>query len=274
MSAHSRTQQWVVVTGGASGIGEGVAKTVAAAGYGVILVDLDEKRLAEVASTLPAARIVATDITSPEAAALLEDAARDVGNAWGLVNCAGVALVKHFLLNSEEEWTRVLRVNLEGTFRATHAVGTVLADNGGGAIVNIASISGVTPAAVQAAYAASKAGVIGFTTSVAFDFGPLNITINALCPGIVRTPIWERILEQESAETGQPVDELFARHLLPVPVGRAQTAEEIGKAVLFLVSDDARSITGASLNISGGMTTVVLDHIGGAAEFRASRAFG
>lgn len=272
MNNTSEKIAWVVVTGAASGIGAGVARTVAEAGYGVILVDLDEATLAPLEAELAHARSIAVDVTESASVARLGELCREVGNVWGLVNCAGVALVKHFLLNTEEEWTRILRVNLEGTFRATHTVAQELHANGGGAIVNIASISGVNPAALQAAYAASKAGVIGFTTGAAFDFGPLDITINAICPGIVRTQIWERILESESAETGVPADEIFATHVRPVPLGRAQTTEDIGQTALFLLGPHARNISGTSINVTGGMTTVVLDHIAGADQYRETAA--
>jgi meso-butanediol dehydrogenase/(S,S)-butanediol dehydrogenase/diacetyl reductase len=268
---NSEDMRWVAVTGAASGIGAGVARTVAAAGYGVILIDLDPVKIGEVAATIPHSRTVVADITDPASTDLIQDAAREVGNTWGLVNCAGISLVRHFLLNTEDDWTRILRVNLEGTFRATHAIGTVLHENGGGAVVNIASISGVVPAALQVAYAASKAGVIGFTTGLAFDFGPLDITVNVICPGIVRTPIWDRILDQESAETGVPADEIFAQHVKPIPVGRPQTPEDIGNLAVFLLGPTARSISGESINITGGMTTVVFDHQAGADELNRLR---
>lgn len=264
--------RWVVVTGAAAGIGAGVARVVAEAGYGVILADLDAAKLATLECELPLARAVVVDVTDDTSVDALAAASREIGPVWGLVNCAGIALVKHFLLNSAQEWTRVLRVNLEGTMRTTHAIARVMDESGGGAIVNISSVSGVTPAALQASYAASKAGVIGFTTGVAFDLGPLDITVNALCPGVVRTQIWERILEAESAETGRPADDLFAEHLRPIPVGRPQTVEDIGSAVLFLLGPHARNISGTAINITGGMTTVVLDHAAGAELYRESRS--
>ncbi|MFG1955490.1 SDR family NAD(P)-dependent oxidoreductase [Micromonospora sp. NPDC048830] len=268
MTVDTLEPKWVIVTGAASGIGAGVARVLSGAGFGVILVDIDEASLAPLEAELPLARSLAVDVTEQESALRLEAVCREVANPWGLVNCAGIALVKHFLLNTEAEWTRILRVNLEGTFRATHAVAKVLYENGGGAIVNIASVSGVNPAALQAAYAASKAGVIGFTTGVAFDFGPLDITINAICPGVVRTPIWERILDAESAETGVPADEIFAKHVRPIPLGRAQTPEDIGNVALYLLGPQARNISGTAINVTGGMTTVVLDHLAGAEQLR------
>lgn len=264
-------KKWVVVTGGASGIGAGIARQVSKAGYGVILVDLNQERLDAVAAELPHVRTAVADVSDPSSTEALLEAARGVDATWGLVNCAGISLVKHFLLNTEEEWTNILRVNLEGTFRASHAIGTVLEENGGGSIVNIASISGVSPAALQAAYAASKAGVIGFTTGLAFDMGPLDVTVNVICPGVVRTPIWDRILEQESAETGVPADEIFADHVKPIPVGRAQSPEDIGDAVVFLLGPQARSISGESLNITGGMTHVVFDFHAGVEELRRAK---
>lgn len=274
MTEQAAERRWVAVTGAASGIGAGIARTVAEHGYGVMLIDLDRERLDEVAAELPAATVVAADVTDPASEPALIDAARELGTMWALVNCAGVSLMKHFLLNSEEEWTRILRVNLEGTFRATHAIGTVLNENGGGAVVNISSVSGLNPAALQAAYAASKAGVIGFTEGLAFDFGPLDITVNVICPGVVRTPIWDRILDAEAEESGVPADEIFAEHVRPIPLGRAQTVEDIGEAVVYLIGPTARNVSGATLKLTGGTSTVVFDHLAGAEELRASLAAG
>ncbi|MGO1538520.1 MAG: SDR family NAD(P)-dependent oxidoreductase [Leucobacter sp.] len=257
-------ERWVLITGGASGIGEGIARVLHEAGYGVILADRDAARLDQLASEFERVRTVVTDVSDSAAIPALREAAESVGNVWGLINAAGISLVKHFLLNTEEEWTRILRVNLEGTFRACQAVAPVLKNNGGGAIVNLASITGRTPAALQGAYAASKAGVIGFSKSLAFDLGPLNITVNALCPGIVRTPIWDRILEEDARVTGRAEDEIFAEHVKPIPVGRPQTVEEIGMLCRFLLSDGARSISGEEIGATGGMSFVEFDFLSAA----------
>ncbi|MFF4600741.1 SDR family NAD(P)-dependent oxidoreductase [Amycolatopsis sp. NPDC001319] len=264
--AQART---VVVTGAASGIGAGIARSVHEAGYRLVLVDIDEAGLARVAAELGGATTLTTDLTDPGSAARLTQVTRAAQGTWGLVNCAGISLIKHFLHNSEQEWTRILRVNLEGTMRATHAVGTVLTENGGGAVVNIASISGVVPAACQAAYAASKAGLIGFGTGLAFDFGPLDITVNTIAPGIVRTPIWDRILDEDADRTGLPAEEVFAEHIRPIPLGRAQTAAEIGDLTVFLLGPGARSISGETIKVTGGMTTVTFDFAKAAAAVRA-----
>ena len=259
MTEEQTTGRWVLVTGGASGIGEGIARALSAAGHGVILADRDAARMDEVARSLEHVRTVVVDISDPAADIALRNAAESVDCLWGVVSAAGISLVKHFLLNTEEEWTRVLRVNLEGTLRTCRALAPVLANNGGGAIVNIASITGRSPAALQGAYAASKAGVIGFSTSLAFDLGPLGITVNAVCPGIVRTPIWDRILDADAAATGRSTDDIFAEHVKPIPVGRPQTAEEIGQLCAFLISDNARSISGEAVGATGGMTFVEFD---------------
>jgi meso-butanediol dehydrogenase / (S,S)-butanediol dehydrogenase / diacetyl reductase len=271
MTTSTTDRKWVTVTGAASGIGAGICRTLHDAGFGVIMTDVDGDGLRSLAGSLEHVRTLVADVCDPASGPALAAAAREV-RSWGLVNCAGISQVKHFLLTTEEDWTRILRVNLEGTFRATRAIGEVLHGNGGGAVVNIASISGVNPAALQAAYAASKAGVIGFTTGLAFDLGPLDITVNAICPGVVRTPIWDRILDRESAETGVPADEIFARHTTPIPMGRAQTPEDIGRLVVFLMGPDARNISGESIQVTGGMTTVFFDFHAGVAELRARSA--
>ncbi|QZY50780.1 SDR family NAD(P)-dependent oxidoreductase [Leucobacter tenebrionis] len=264
--AQDDRKRWVFVTGGASGIGEGIARVLHDSGYGVILADRDAERLAEVSASFEHVRTVVADVSDPAATAVMRDAAESVDGLWGLVNAAGISMVKHFLLNTEEEWTRILRVNLEGTFRSIGAIAPVLKNNGGGAIVNIASITGRAPAALQAAYAASKAGVIGMSKSLAFDFGPLDITVNAVCPGVVRTPIWDRILEQDAAATGRSEDEIFAEHVKPIPVGRPQSVQDIGEISRFLLSDAARSISGEEIGVTGGMGFVEFDFATAARE--------
>ncbi len=264
--------KWIVVTGAASGIGEGIARGLAREGYGIVLVDFDEAGLHRVAADLDQQVVLPADLTSTESYDQIRDITRSVDTAWGLVNCAGVSQIKHFLLTEDAEWTRILRVNLEGTIRATSAVAGVLAENGGGAIVNVASISGVVPAALQAPYAASKAGVIGFTTGLAFDLGPLDITVNVVSPGIVRTPMWDAILEKDSAATGVPADDLFADHVRPIPVGRPQTGDDIAAACAFLLGPGGRSVSGENIKITGGMTTVTFDFHAGVQEYRKAVA--
>lgn len=267
----SADNKWVVVTGAASGIGEGVAYELAEAGYGVVLVDFDQRQLEHVSEQIEMSRTLCLDLTADNAYDALVGVAREV-NVWGLVNCAGISLLKHFLLNRPDEWQKVLRVNLEGTMTASQAVGRVLNENGGGAIVNIASVSGVNPAALQAAYAASKAGVIGFTQGLAYDFGPLDITVNVICPGIVKTAIWDSIIEKESRASGRDPDDLFSEHVAPIPVGRAQYPTDVGKLCKFLLSSDARNISGESVNLTGGMSTVFFDFLEAGKHLRTTKS--
>lgn len=132
--------------------------------------------------------------------------------------------------------------------------------------MNVTSITGRNPAALQGAYAASKAGVIGFTASLAFDMGPLNVTVNAICPGIVRTPIWDRDTRKRSPRDRRSPDAIFAKHTEPIPMGRPQSAQEIGELCVFLLSESARSISGEAINITGGMSFVDFDFNTAAAQ--------
>ncbi|MEU4673439.1 SDR family oxidoreductase [Amycolatopsis sp. NPDC023774] len=156
-------------------------------------------------------------------------------------------------------------VDLDEAGLARHAVGTVLTENGGGAVVNIASVPGVLPAV----YAASKAGLVGFGTGLAFDFGPLGVAVDTIAPGIVRTPIRDRIQEEDADRTGLPAEQVFAEHVRPIPLGRAQTAAEIGALTVFLLGPGARSISGETVKVTGGMTTVTFDFAKAAAAVRA-----
>ena len=147
---------------------------------------------------------------------------------------------------SEEEWDRVVAINLRGVFLCMKHEIPLMLEHGGGAIVNTSSGAGVKGIAGQAAYAASKHGVIGLTKSAALDYSKLGIRVNAICPGIIATPMMDRFTE------GTP--EGRERVIAQEPVGRMGTPEEIAEAVLYLCSDTAGFIIGHALVIDGGQT--------------------
>lgn len=251
--------RWVVVTGAGSGIGREVARSASRAGYSVVLVGRDHRALATTAQALHASKTVIADISDAHATPALRDALNSLP-LWGLVNCAGIPLVGHFLEVTEDEWTSVLRTNVEGALRTTQVVARQLTrQQTGGAIVHIGSISGDVPGGMHAAYAASKAAIVGFTKALAIDLGPADVTVNAVSPGIVRTQIWEDIVADESNTTGRDPEEVFRSHTRAIPLGRAQTTADIAQTVLFLLSGAARNISGSVIPVTGGMSSVTFD---------------
>jgi len=196
---------------------------------------------------------------------MVERVVDDFGRIDILVNVAGVALTKPFLDITEDEWDRVLEVNLKGTFFCIQTVAAQMieqlpeevrkagrADRSYGKIVNFSSISGRRGRAFQAAYAASKAAIISVTQSAALAFREVNINVNAIAPSVVPTPMWEQIDKDYSRilgmETGQSMKDFIER----IPLKRAGRPEDIAAAVAFLCSSDSDYITGQTLNVDGG----------------------
>ena len=230
------------LTGGAKGIGEAIARRLAAAGAEVVIVDLD----LDAASTLAAdigASAVQLDVTDLEAVARV---IAERGPFQILVNNAGIDQHAFFTRTTPADWRALLAVNLEAVFATTHAVLPAMQAAGFGRIVNIASEAGRMGSRGGAVYAAAKGGVIAFTKSIARENGRKGITANAIAPGPIDTPL----LQQAVAQGGPKLLEAMQSSTL---AGRLGTADEVAAAVLFLVSDDAGFITGETLGVSGGM---------------------
>jgi NAD(P)-dependent dehydrogenase (short-subunit alcohol dehydrogenase family) len=231
------------VTGAASGIGRCIADALAAAGAQVVAVDRspdepeDGRRDAQVFLTC--------DVRSADAVGrTFADIARRFGAVDILVNSAGVREIAHPLDLEPAEWEDVIGVDLSGTFYCCQAAGRMMRDAGrGGAIVNIASVAGLIGQSRRAAYTAAKHGVIGLTKALAKDYAAFGVRVNALCPGIVRTPMTAAYAD----------DEVFLQSALPsVPQGRLAEPQDVADAALFLVGDHSRHITGIALPIDGG----------------------
>jgi 3-oxoacyl-[acyl-carrier protein] reductase len=237
----------VMITGAARGIGRQMALRFSAEGAQVVIADVDEPEARAVAQAIATSGGVAlalkmdvSDAASVEmgtAAVLVEFGRLDV-----LINNAGVGLNKSFLTTTAEEWDRTLRVNLKGTFLCAQAAARVMADGGGGRIVNIASISGQRGGVGRAAYGASKGGVIALTKVMAVELAPLGVLVNAIAPGPVDT--------EQSRTTHTPAT-LRSYHDR-IPLKRYGTLDEIATAALFLASSDASFVNGAVLNVDGG----------------------
>ena len=253
------TDTVAIVTGAARGIGRGVAVALARAGAHGVLADLPAAQadLDETARLVSSegveALTVHCDVTSAEETQALARAALDrFGRIDILVNNAGVISVAPVVAMTEEQWDRVIDVNLKGTFLASKAVAPHMMERRSGRIVNMSSQAGRKGAPALAHYCTTKFGVLGFTQSLALELAPFNVTVNAVCPGEVDSAMWrEHLLPAIAAGQGATPEEAWERFIKErVPLGRPQTPEDIGDAVVFLCRAD--NITGEALNVTGG----------------------
>lgn len=248
-----------IVTGGARGIGRGIAYALADEGVRVAVADLpvtDAERRETIAGIgARGSEAIAVDVDVRDYAqdqAMVQAALDRWGQADILVNNAGVISVGVVATLAEEEWDRVLDVNLKGTFLCSKAIAQHMMGRGSGRIINLSSQAGKRGNAAVSHYCASKWGVIGFTQSLAHEMGPFNVTVNAVCPGEVDTYMWREVLNPAiAAATGATPTQAWQSMIEQrVPLRRPQTAEDIGQAVVFLCKAD--NITGESVNVSGG----------------------
>jgi len=236
-----------LVTGASQGIGRACALELARAGATVALAARNEAKLAEVAAEIEAAggqaAAFALDVSSEDS---IKTGARAVIERFGkveiLVNNAGITRDGLMLRMKRPDWEAVIGTNLTGAFLLTQALLSPMLKNRWGRIVNISSVVGRTGQAGQANYAASKAGLIGLTRSMAREFAARGITVNAVAPGYIETPM-----------TAVLNDEQRTKMMAEIPAGRAGTDLEIAQAVAFLASEGAGYITGHVLDVNGGM---------------------
>jgi len=249
----------VLVTAGASGIGLATARAFAAEGASVLICDIDENALAEVAASDPGLERLVCDVAEPPAVAKLFDAVVDkLGGLDTLVNnagiagptapCEGVALA---------DWQRTLAVNLTGQFLcAQHAIPMLKASTNP-SIANLSSAAGRFGYPMRTPYAASKWGVIGFTKSLSGELGPFGIRVNAICPGFVAGPRIESVLSAKAAARGVPIDTVRAEGLAKTSLRRFVSAEDIGNAIVFLASPAGSNISGHALPVDGDLQALM-----------------
>ena len=239
----------VLITGGASGIGLATARRFVDEGARVALLDRDPSGLEQAMQVLGEAAVAVHADVMDEAnvRAAVEEAVHALQGLDGLVNSAGVSFWRSFADLTFEEWRRTLSINLDGVFLVCKAALPALKASGGATIVNIASGAGLQPRANFSHYCASKGGLVLFTKAIAMDLAPDNIRVNAVCPGIVMTPLVERNL----ALTGER-DAAYQRYISRNLMQRFGTAEEIADAVLWLSSSESAFVTGSALSVDGG----------------------
>jgi len=247
------------VTGGGQGIGRAIALRLARDGYALALADINPAALAAACQEIEAgggrALALAADLSQvAEIRGAIQRAAAELGGLDVVVNNAGRLITKTFLDVTESDWDALLGLNLKTVFFAMQAAAqTMIAAGTAGRIVSISSISGRGGRADQAPYAAAKAGIISLTRSAALAFAPHGITVNAVCPGVVDTPMTRQIHEARGQALNITPDESLARMLGRIPLGRIETPDDVAGAVSFLCSADAGYITGQALNVDGGM---------------------
>jgi 3-oxoacyl-[acyl-carrier protein] reductase len=238
-----------LVTGASQGIGETIALGLAAEGATVLLVDVQKDKLeavrAKIQSLKGKADVYVADVSKlDQATAVVEAAVKAHGRVDHLVNNAGIARDNLLLRMKEDEWDAVLAVNLKGVFNFTKAVLRSMVQARQGRIVNVASVVGLMGNAGQANYAASKAGVIGFSKSIAREVAGRGITVNCVAPGYISTAMTDKLS-----------DEVKQAFLDLIPMKRFGSPEDVAQAVKFLLSDAAGYITGQVISINGGMYT-------------------
>lgn len=258
-----------LVTGGARGIGRAIAIRLARAGVDVAAVDLaavdtsvgyalaapDDLRVTceAIATAGARAHAITADVTRrADAERMVAETLRVFGRLDILVNNAGVVAAAPIAIMPEELYDKLMAVNVKGTFLCCQAAIPALVQSGAGRIVNISSVAGKTGRAGVGIYCASKFAVIGMTQALADELGPMNVTVNAVCPGFIHTPMWDDVLNRAVApilgtSEGEAFDAFIASYTF---LKRPQTPEDIGEAVVFLCA--AENITGTTLTVAGG----------------------
>jgi len=241
-----------IVTGGARGIGAGISRRLAADGFAVAVLDMDAAGAEATAKSIEAdggrALGVAVDVADTESVtAAVDRVVAELGEPTVLVNNAGVTRDNLLFRLTEDDWDTVMAVNLRGPFLMTRAVQKYMTAGKWGRIVNISSISALGNRG-QANYAASKAGIQGFTKTLALELGKFGVTVNAIGPGFVDTEMTRGIAER----TGIPFDEIAASYAKDIPVGRVGKPEDIAAVVSFFARDDASWVSGQVIYVTGG----------------------
>src|ERR1700733_13008042 len=246
----SSDQKVVLVAGGASGVGAAVCRSLAGQGCEVIILDIQEDLAESVAKEIVdnggAASVVPTDLTSPES---VQTAAKNVLDEHGrvdvLINSIGWNVHSFFMDQGEDLWDKIMQINLMGPIRLVHAFLPAMKDNGGGTIVVVSSDAGRVGTNGETVYAAAKAGLIGFTKSLAREITRFGIRINCVSPGPTDTPLF-----REATASQPKIVEAIGKS---IPMKRMSSPEEQASAIVFLASDAATYITGQTLSVNGGL---------------------
>ena len=236
-----------LVTGASGGIGAAIARSLHARGANVGLHGTRADRLEELAGELgERTQVFTANLSDRESVTrLAADATEKLGQVDILVNNAGITKDGLFVRMSDEDWDRVIEVNLTSTFRLTRELVYPMMRRKGGRVVNITSVVGVTGNPGQANYCASKAGMIGMSKSLAMEIAGRGVTVNCVAPGFIETPMTDALNDKQKETI-----------LSAVPAKRLGTGEEVASAVVYLASDEAAYVTGQTLHVNGGMAMI------------------
>jgi len=249
-----------IVTGAGSGIGRAIALGLAEAGAAVSVADLDEERAAQVVREIEhgggRAAAAAVDVSNATSVRAMVDVVTEaLGPATILVNNAGLQYVAPITEYPEEKWDRLVGVMLTGTFLCTKYALPAMIGGRWGRIINIASAHGLVASPFKSAYVSSKHGIVGFTKVAAWEVAEFGVTVNAVCPGYVRTPLVEDQIADQARVHRIPETEVVEKIMLqPTAIKQLIEPDEVAALVRYLCTDDARMITGAALTIDAGWT--------------------
>lgn len=242
-----------IITGVGSGIGKATAQLFANEGSIVIGADLDkdkgEKVIEEINKNGGKGIFVKTNVSNSDDIKILMEKALSMGKIDILVNNAGIEVVKSIVDTSEDEWDNVLNVNLKSVFLTCKNVIPIMQKQGSGVIINNASVAAIV-GSFSTVYSASKGGILSLSKALAVELGPLNIRVNCVLPGAIETPMLDRVNEK----LGDP-NKIRTERIKLYPIGRFGTSKEVANTILFLASEDASFITGASIVIDGGFSS-------------------
>ncbi|HEY2694750.1 MAG TPA: SDR family NAD(P)-dependent oxidoreductase [Pseudonocardiaceae bacterium] len=243
-----------LVTGGAQGIGRGIARSLGEQGFRVAVADLNLELAQQTAKEIGAdggtATAVSIDVTDTgSVTAAVRSVEAEFGPVEVVVNNAGFDDFMPFVKTTEEFWDRILDVNFKGALRVVHAVVPGMLDRGFGRVINIGSDAGRVGSSLESVYSGAKGGIIAFTKTLAREVAAKGVTANTICPGPTDTPALRRF-----ADGAGDAEKVIAGMTRAVPMRRLGTPEDIGPAVAFFASDGAGFITGQTLSVSGGLT--------------------
>jgi len=246
-----------VVTGGGSGIGAGISEELAKNGVKVIVTDINisnvDRVVSKIKNTGGKSEGKLLDVTNYDEIKQFSDY---IKNNLGLIdywiNCAGISKIIPFFDHTEEIWNETLDINLKGQFLCNKVAIEHMLENGKGNIINLSSQSGKVGTNNYQAYSSSKFGVIGLTQSLAVEFGPKNIRVNSIAPGVIATPMWKKQKEDYAKKKNLEPDEVMNYFKAKNPMRRIGTVEDVAKLTCFLLSDDASYINGQTINVNGG----------------------
>jgi NAD(P)-dependent dehydrogenase (short-subunit alcohol dehydrogenase family) len=249
----------VIVTGAASGLGKSIAEQFAKAGANVVIADLNKEAADNLSNELKkyGHKIISysLDVSNYDAfKTMIESIANELGSIDILVNNAGICKAEPLIDMDMAFADKMIKINLNGTIYGCKAVLPQMIKQHKGKIVNMSSIAAKMGGVGASVYSATKAGVLELTACLAREYAKDNINVNCILPGIIRTPLWEKMLDEMTNNVPSKKDEVFASFTKEIPLGRPQDEIDIANAVLFLCTEEADNITAQNLGVDGGET--------------------